>query len=98
MMRTRKEIRGAHVLRKVLGVAFIICSLVMYILGYLALEFKPHFIVVLQNTCMPVLVVLSVIWFVCATLLVLGGYLVLVGQKVRHHDYVDRPHTSEVDN
>ncbi len=96
MMRTRKEIRKAHPLRRVIGIVFIILSLIMYILGYLALEFRPHFIEVLRTASMFTLVIISIIWFSCATLLLLGGYLIRIGQRVRHHEYVDRPYTSSV--
>lgn len=95
-MRTRNEIRIANKMRPVTGVIFIMFSCVMIILGYLALEFKPNFIQNLISSSMLVLVLISIIWFISALVLLLGGYLIIINKKVRYHEYVKRPYTSNV--
>lgn len=97
MMRTRKEIRKAYPARKALGMIVLVVALVMYILGYLALEFKPLFVRDLIASNVTMLVIISIIWFGCSTLLLLGGYFVAISNKVRHHEYVGRPHTSSTE-
>lgn len=95
-MRTKKEIRSGEKKRKTLGISLIVISIILLLVGYLMLEYKPSFIVNMEATSIVVTVIVSVIWFVCDLFLFFAGILIIFGFKIRHQDYEERKYSSRV--
>lgn len=97
-MRTKKQIRHGVQLRVIIGFSLMIVASLMLILGYLAHEYDFAFIEVLREntTSQSILTVITIIWFVVAVILFAAGLLVIVFKAIRHHDYVEREHSSRV--
>lgn len=97
-MRTKKRIREDKKNRIVLGFSLMILSLVMIVSGYLAHEYDMFIVQVLREnfTSKSILTIVTIVWFSVSIILFAAGLLVIILRAVRHHDYVERPHSSRV--
>lgn len=95
-MRTKKEIRSGEKKRKILGIALIATAVVMLLVGYLMLEYKPTFIVNMESVSVAMTVIISVVWFACTLILFFAGMLIIFGFKIKHQDYEERKFSSRV--
>lgn len=102
-MRTKKQIRKGKVVRVIWSYVLFALSIIMVTLAYLTLEYS-------DKICEMGLLGLStmdkqsegLIMFMCALfvfvaiMLFISGLFVILNRKVRHHSYVERPHSSRV--
>lgn len=97
-MRTKKQIRQGVKNRIITGYILMIVAAILLTLGYLALEYDFVVVRILKEnfTSTTILVLVSIVWFAVATALFISGMLVIYFRAIRHHEYVERPHSSEV--
>ena len=102
-MRTKKQIRKGRRLRVILSYVLFALSLIMFTLAYLLLQYsdKIHKIGLLglnqlDGKSYGLIVFICIIFVITGVMLFISGLFVILNRKVRHHEYVERPHSSRV--
>lgn len=97
-MRTKKQIRKSRKTRFVLGIIMMIIALALMIFGYVAIEKELFFIGDLKynGASYAILATVTAIWFVAATMLAVGGVIIIINRKQVYFEYSDRPYSSKL--
>lgn len=102
-MRTKKQIRKGRISRVIWSYVLFFMALVMFTLVYLTLEYSEKIYQMglfglsnIDKQSKWLIMMICGLFVITGIMLFISGLFVLMNRKIRHHEYVERLHSTRV--